>query len=68
MKKEYLVTIDEITYPVLFSDEKEALLAAKAAGRAVLGLWDEKIPQAIPQKFLMLWRKKFRLTKCFWSG
>lgn len=48
MKKEYFVTIDEITYPVLFSDEKEALLAAKAAGRAVLGLWDEKNPQAIP--------------------
>lgn len=48
MKKEYFVTVDEITYPVLFSDEKEALLAAKAAGRAVLGLWDEKKPQAIP--------------------
>lgn len=25
--------------PVLISDEKEALLAAKAAGRAIIGLW-----------------------------
>ena len=25
--------------PVLISDEKEALLAAKAAGRAIVGLW-----------------------------
>ena len=27
--------------PVLISDENEALLAAKAAGRAIVGLWRE---------------------------
>ena len=31
--------------PVLISDENEALLAAKAAGRAIVGLWREDMPQ-----------------------
>ena len=31
--------------PILISDEKEALLAAKAAGRAIVGLWDSGHPE-----------------------
>lgn len=31
--------VDQREIPVLISDEKEALLAAKAAGRAIIGLW-----------------------------
>lgn len=30
--------------PVVISDDKEALLAAKAAGRAIIGLWDPQKP------------------------
>ena len=33
------VTIEGQTYPVILSDENEALQAAKAAGRAIVGLW-----------------------------
>ena len=35
------VTIVGQTYPVILSDENEALQAAKAAGRAIVGLWRE---------------------------
>ena len=35
------VTIGEKEIPVLISDEREALLAAKAAGRAIIGLWEQ---------------------------
>lgn len=35
------VTIDGHIYPVILSDENEALQAAKAAGRAIVGLWRE---------------------------
>ncbi len=35
------VTIDGHTYPVILSDEDKALQAAKAAGRAIVGLWRE---------------------------
>ena len=35
------VTIAGQTYPVILSDENEALQAAKAAGRAIVGLWRE---------------------------
>ena len=35
------VTIEGQTYPVILSDENEALQAAKAAGRAIVGLWRE---------------------------
>ena len=38
------VTIEGQTYAVTLSDENEALQAAKAAGRAVVGLWREKQP------------------------
>ncbi|MBQ7796360.1 MAG: GNAT family N-acetyltransferase [Lachnospiraceae bacterium] len=33
------VTVNRREIPVLISDEKEALLAAKTAGRAIVGLW-----------------------------
>ena len=42
------VTIAGQTYPVILSDENEALQAAKAAGRAIVGLWrenEEKQPE-----------------------
>lgn len=35
------VTVEGQTYPVILSDENEALQAAKAAGRAIVGLWRE---------------------------
>lgn len=38
------VKVNQREVPVLLSDEKEALLAAKAAGRAVVGLWDRREP------------------------
>lgn len=39
MKEIRLVKVNETDVPVVISDEKEALLAAKAAGRAIVGLW-----------------------------
>lgn len=39
MVKEYKVFIEGQSYTVIISDEKEALLAAKAAGKASVGLW-----------------------------
>lgn len=38
-------TVNGREIPVLISDENEALLAAKAAGRAIVGLWREDMPQ-----------------------
>lgn len=55
MVLEYMVTLEEMDYPVIISDEPEALLAAKAAGRAIIGVetygnnWDFKdVPYAVP--------------------
>lgn len=39
MREERDVWIEGTCYPVIISDEKEALLAANAAGRAIIGLW-----------------------------
>ena len=39
MKETRMVTINNREIPILISDEKEALLAAKAAGGAIVGLW-----------------------------
>lgn len=39
MRETRLVKVNNMEIPVLISDEKEALLAAKAAGRAIVGLW-----------------------------
>ena len=39
MQEWKIATVNGREVPVLTSDEKEALLAAKAAGRAVVGLW-----------------------------
>lgn len=36
--------VDGITYPVTISDENEALLAAEAAGRAIIGIWRPGCP------------------------
>ena len=38
MTQEYTVWIGKTAYPVVVSDERKALLAAKAAGRAFVGL------------------------------
>lgn len=40
------VTVDGKAYPVILSDENEALQAAKAAGRAIVGLWRENTGQS----------------------
>ncbi len=39
MQERRIITINGKDVPVLISDEREALLAAKAAGRALIGLW-----------------------------
>lgn len=39
MIKRYQLEVEGINYPVVISDESEALLAAAAAGSAVVGLW-----------------------------
>lgn len=39
MQEWKIAYVNKIEVPVLISDEKEALLAAKAAGRAIVGLW-----------------------------
>jgi len=39
MQEWKIATVNGREVPVLISDEKEALLAAKAAGRAIVGLW-----------------------------
>lgn len=39
MQETRYVKVNKMEIPVLISDEKEALHAAKAAGRAVVGLW-----------------------------
>lgn len=39
MREEREVWVEGTRYPVIISDEKEALLAANAAGRAIIGLW-----------------------------
>lgn len=65
MKKEYFVCVENTVYPVTFSDEKEALLAAKAAGRAVLGLWDKNNPENIPTEIPYLVEEEAQITKVF---
>lgn len=44
MVEERKVTIEGQVHTVIISDEHEALLAADAAGRAVIGLWDRNRP------------------------
>ena len=39
MQEWEIAYVNQREIPVLISDEKEALLAAKAAGRAIVGLW-----------------------------
>lgn len=51
-KAEYEVMTEGKLYPVVVSDEQAVLLAAKAAGRAVIGVYDpgcrEKAPFGVP--------------------
>lgn len=51
-KAEYSVMTEGKLYPVVVSDEQAVLLAAKAAGRAVIGVYDpgcrEKAPFGVP--------------------
>lgn len=42
MREERKIIIDGQVHTVLISDEQEALLAAHAAGRAIVGFWDRK--------------------------
>lgn len=65
MKKEFAVFVEKEEYAVLFSDEREALLAAKAAGRAVLGLWDRKHPEKIPPEIPYLVEEEAQVTREF---
>ena len=37
------VKVEGIRYPVTVSDDNEALLAAAAAGRAIIGIWDPSV-------------------------
>lgn len=41
MRIQKMVTVDGRTCPVTVSDEREALLAAQAAGGAIIGIWRE---------------------------
>lgn len=44
MTERRIVTVDGSPYHVTISDEEEALLAAYAAGGAVIGIWDRRRP------------------------
>lgn len=48
MKREYQVIVNQKLYPVIFSDEPETLLAAKAGKTAVIGRWDSRNPDRLP--------------------
>lgn len=39
MIKERSIMVEDVSYTVVISDEQEALFAADAAGRAIIGLW-----------------------------
>ena len=53
MKEERNVCVEGQVYPVTISDEKEALLAAAAAKRAVIGLWDKNGKEWPPARYLV---------------
>ncbi len=42
MKEERTVWVEGMPYTVVLSDEREALLAAQAVGRAVVGIWNRE--------------------------
>lgn len=44
MRQERRITLEGKEYTVVISDEQEALLAAEAAGRAIIGLWNREKP------------------------
>lgn len=55
MQQVRYVRVGNDEYSVLISDEREALLAADAAGRAIIGLWDPNAPdrECGPADFLV---------------
>ena len=48
MTRNISLTIEGKVYSITVSDDQKALLAAAAAGRAVLGLWDPEKPEEMP--------------------
>lgn len=62
------VSIDGISYPVVLSDETEALLKAKADGKASVGFWDRNGGGQQDLSGRLIWWKIWRtLTRNFWS-
>ena len=56
------VSIDGISYPVVLSDETEALLKAKADGKVSVGFWRRN-----GEGHLIWWKIWRTLTRNFWS-
>lgn len=53
MTEERDIVIEETAYKIVISDEKEALLAAKVAGRALIGLWNDKGADLWPASYVV---------------
>ncbi|HIZ79687.1 MAG TPA: GNAT family N-acetyltransferase [Candidatus Lachnoclostridium stercorigallinarum] len=51
MREERTVVVDGVSRTVVISDEREALLAADAAGRASVALWDGSSGEFLPAMF-----------------
>lgn len=51
MREERKVTVNGESHTVVISDEREALLAASAAGRASVAVWDGKNGEFLPAAF-----------------
>ena len=51
MREERKVTVNGESHTVVIADEREALLAASAAGRASVAVWDGKNGEFLPAAF-----------------
>ena len=51
MRQERTVVVDGVSRTVVISDEREALRAAEAAGRASVALWDGSSGEFLPAMF-----------------
>lgn len=58
MTQEYTIWVENKAYPVVVSDEREALLAAKAAGRVFVALYPEEISEG-EQGLEILWDAEY---------
>lgn len=58
MTQEYTIWVENKAYPVVVSDEREALLAAKAAGRVFVALYPEEISEG-EQGSEILWDAEY---------